>query len=413
MKRLAAFVVLLMFTLTPLVSACMSPADSYAVEVVLNKPGIVYRPYPSFAALHNALIENGTFIFRSHYDERLYVLLWNASDGPHLKVGIPLRPVVVNVSRASLNVSILVTEEALEKLREDGWKISENTTFERNGVTITLIPVRGGECTSDADCATGGCSGEVCAPKNEASKIVTPCVYRPWYSCLGLTSCGCVNGLCTWKPNPAFESCLREHGVDPAKVIKAGYFEVRVEGVNKSDGELNAAVKDFLGAFGISCSSPLTLVKVLTTELSPAVDPSEVNASAAIKAELEWLKGVGALKINETDIEEISRVAKWGFAGHNGRIGWYETANGTYAWIPYFRSRNPSLIKCVSKDVPEYRLPNGTAYVGPTSTQPPSMSSSTSTEGFSGVSSPTAGHSGICGPGLIVLLALAGLLRKR
>jgi len=400
MRRFVAFILLLMFVVSPLVRACMSPADSYAVEVVLNKPGIVYKPYPSFAALHNALIENGTFVFRSHYDRRLYVLLWEGGDGPHLMVGIPLEWETVNVSVASLNVSLAVTEAAIGRLREDGWNISENTLFKRNGVEILMIPVNGGECNSDSDCATGGCSGEVCVPKNESSKIVTPCVYKPWYGCFALTTCGCVGGRCTWKSNPDFEACLRKHGIDPASVISAGYFELRVEGVNKSDEELNAAVKDFLSAFGVSCNSPLTLVRTAVRKLSPSIDPSEVNASAAIKAELEWLESAGVLEINGTDVEEIAGVAKWGHAGHNGRIGWYETANGSHAWIPYYLSRNPSLIRCLSKDVPEYRLPNGTAYVGPTATRP---------------SSDPAGSSswGICGPGLVILLSLAGLLGRR
>ncbi|CAD5245272.1 hypothetical protein [Thermococcus camini] len=133
MKRLAALIVLIMFTLTPVVKACMSPADTYAVEVVLNKPGIIYKPYPPFHALHNALIENGTFIFRSHYDRRLYVRLWNGSDGPHLRVQIPVEWKTEDVSMGSLNVSLLVTPDALERLKEDGWSISDNTTFERGG----------------------------------------------------------------------------------------------------------------------------------------------------------------------------------------------------------------------------------------------------------------------------------------
>ncbi|WP_232473354.1 CGP-CTERM-anchored Cys-rich protein [Thermococcus thioreducens] len=309
-----------------------------------------------------------------------------------------------DVSMGSLNVSILVTEEAIERLREDGWKVSDNTTFERNGVTITLISVGGGECTSDADCATGGCSGEVCAPREGASKILTPCVYRQWYDCLPLTSCGCVNGLCTWKPNQAFESCLREHGVDPSQVVRAGYFELRVEGINKSDGEINAALKDFLGAFGVSCNSPLTLVKTAVIRLSPTINPSEVNASGAIKAELEWMRGFGIVNMSGKEVEEISAVARWGFAGHNGKIGWYEGANGSYAWMPYYRSRNPSLIKCVSMEVPPYRLPNGTAYVGPTVAEPPSESPATASGSTNGE---------VCGPAVVIGLPLLLLLFRR
>ncbi|WP_232473355.1 hypothetical protein [Thermococcus thioreducens] len=89
MKRVVGFIILLMFTVTPIVRACTNPSDYYAVEVVLNKPGITYELW-RFKATHNVLIENGTFVFRSHYDKRLYVLVWNASDGLHLKVGIPV-----------------------------------------------------------------------------------------------------------------------------------------------------------------------------------------------------------------------------------------------------------------------------------------------------------------------------------
>ncbi len=405
MKKLAALIVLLMFTLTPLVGACMSPADTYAVEVVLNKPGIVYRPYPAFNALHNVVVENGTFVFRSHYDRRLYVTLWNASDGLHLRVQIPLEWNTIDVSVASLNVSLLITEEALGKLRGDGWNITDNTTFERNGVGISLTPVTGKECTSNSNCATGGCSGEVCVPRKNASKIVTPCVYREWYSCFGLTSCGCVNGLCTWKPNPSFESCLRGHGIDPENVIRSGHFELKVEAVNTPDDEVEASVRDFLGAFGVSCNVPITFVKTAVVRLSPSVEPSEMNTSGALKAELEWLTETGVLIINESDVETIVKAAGWGEAGHNSRIGWYETKNGTYSWIPYDESLNPLLVRCFTNRIPAYSLPNGTAYVGSTFTTPLSSSSTATGGGSPGGS--------ICGPVLIVGLSLLALLWRR
>ncbi|WP_456368676.1 CGP-CTERM-anchored Cys-rich protein [Thermococcus sp.] len=382
----------------PIARACMSPADSYAVEVVLNKPGVVFKPYPTFKALHNAIVENGTFIFRSHYDERLYVLLWNGSDGPHLRIQIPLNLKAETLLVANLNVSLLLLNDEVEKLKKDGWRVIDNRTFEKDGVRITLNPIVGGECTSDSDCATGGCSGEVCAPKEKASSIVTPCVYKPWYTCLAMTTCGCVNGVCTWKPNPAFESCLREHGVDPASVIKAGRYEMEIRGSNVSTDEVTALVSEFLRVFGISCNRSLNLTKVSVTKPVPAVDPSEVNASMAVKTELEWLIQVGVLKIDEKDVEEISRVASWGNAGWNSHIGWYKTKKGTYAWIPYDKSLNPRLVKCFTKSIPTYKLPNGTAYVASTSTQ---YSSTTSQSGK------------ICGPALLVMLSVLFAARRR
>ncbi|ASJ08130.1 hypothetical protein A3L11_02360 [Thermococcus siculi] len=397
MKRLAALAILLIFAITPIVNACMSPADSYAVEVVLNKPGVAYD-VGRLDQAQNVAFEDGTYLYRSHHDPRLYVMVWNASDGPHVRVQIPVEWREESVSVASLNVSIIVTNETLKKLRSDGWNVVNNATFERNGVKIALSPVKGSECTSDADCATGGCSGEVCAPKEEASKIVTPCVYREWYSCLGMTGCGCVNGMCTWKPNPAFEACLRDHGIDPARVIRAGYFEMRVEAINESDDEVNAAVRDFLGAFGISCNAPLTLVKTSVSRLSPEVEPSEVNASEALLAELRWLMDNGVVNLSDSDLEAIAGVAEWGYSGHNSHIGWYETENGGHAWIPYHKSKNPRLVKCFSRTFPTYEIPNGTAYF--------EANTSTTVNTLTGLT--------VCGPGLVVLaLLLVPLIRRR
>ncbi len=128
-----------------------------------------------------------------------------------------------------------------------------------------------------------------------------------------LPCCGCVNGVCTWKPNSTFESCLKGHGIDPSKVIHSGHFELEIRGINKSDEDINASVKDFLGAFGVSCSAPLILVKTSVTRLSPQVDPSEPNASGAVKAELEWLRSVGALRVNDKGDGGDSKCYRMGF----------------------------------------------------------------------------------------------------
>ncbi len=63
------------------------------------------------------------------------------------------------------------------------------------------------ECTSDSDCVKAGCSGQVCTTKEKARGFVTTCELRPEYLCFGSTSCGCVNGKCSWRRNPEFESC--------------------------------------------------------------------------------------------------------------------------------------------------------------------------------------------------------------
>lgn len=54
-------------------------------------------------------------------------------------------------------------------------------------------------CGSDEDCATGGCSGEVCGAKSEVLTLITPCEHRECYDRAKYgVSCGCVEGACQW-----------------------------------------------------------------------------------------------------------------------------------------------------------------------------------------------------------------------
>jgi eight-cysteine-cluster-containing protein len=53
-----------------------------------------------------------------------------------------------------------------------------------------------GECSTDADCGTAGCSQEVCVPVSKKGDIITTCEILP---CFGAKdACGCHEGRCTW-----------------------------------------------------------------------------------------------------------------------------------------------------------------------------------------------------------------------
>ncbi|HSB46695.1 MAG TPA: eight-cysteine-cluster domain-containing protein [Candidatus Bilamarchaeum sp.] len=53
-------------------------------------------------------------------------------------------------------------------------------------------------CSSDSDCITGGCSGQVCQGKNE-EPVITTCEYRTCYSAAAFgLKCGCMAGKCQW-----------------------------------------------------------------------------------------------------------------------------------------------------------------------------------------------------------------------
>jgi eight-cysteine-cluster-containing protein len=55
-----------------------------------------------------------------------------------------------------------------------------------------------GECSSDEDCVTGGCSGEVCQSKHE-DLVITACEYKDCYKTVSYElECGCLIKKCRW-----------------------------------------------------------------------------------------------------------------------------------------------------------------------------------------------------------------------
>ena len=66
------------------------------------------------------------------------------------------------------------------------------------------------ECSADSDCASAGCSSQLCVSADKASDIITTCEYKEEYSCLKLTKCGCVNNQCAWNENKNYLNCLEE-----------------------------------------------------------------------------------------------------------------------------------------------------------------------------------------------------------
>jgi len=90
------------------------------------------------------------------------------------------------------------TEEA--KICPDGSAVARNPN---NNCEFDACPGFCGSstnaaCTTDDDCMTGGCSGQVCQGINE-EPIVTTCEFLECYNdeAYGV-SCGCLEGKCAW-----------------------------------------------------------------------------------------------------------------------------------------------------------------------------------------------------------------------
>lgn len=57
-------------------------------------------------------------------------------------------------------------------------------------------PEADSECTSDADCVSTGCSGEVCTTRSVGLDLATTCEVLDCFDVLD--ACGCHGGRCTW-----------------------------------------------------------------------------------------------------------------------------------------------------------------------------------------------------------------------
>lgn len=68
-----------------------------------------------------------------------------------------------------------------------------------------------GECKTDTDCATAGCSSEMCVTAVAAKDIITTCEMQACFAVL--SQCGCVEGLCQWSVAPNARSMLRPNPI--------------------------------------------------------------------------------------------------------------------------------------------------------------------------------------------------------
>ncbi len=63
-------------------------------------------------------------------------------------------------------------------------------------------------CDTDADCAVGGCSNQLCGNADAIEGIISTCEYREEYQCLELSACGCHAGRCGWEATDDFKACM-------------------------------------------------------------------------------------------------------------------------------------------------------------------------------------------------------------
>ena len=317
--------------LAPLVAlACFSPADPYAIEVLLNKPGISYD-LSKLAGLEGVskvkhFVARVAYAYRSHYDSRLIVIVseqkleyvtayatgskalanilakGQVKEEEHVAVRIqlPLKYEVlkVTVHACSINYSregLSVLGIRFENAKKLGWIVSVRRSLKDKSVSFTM---------------------------------------SKWLE----------------------EIVLRVEGEGREDRL---HLSLKVKGAKDLSSAMLGEFKEAFKAAGL----PESLVDECAFKRSeepregrfvPAYEIGEEELKEALKVELRWLSEIGAISgLSGDDVEAIASAAKLGYAGWNSRLIWSGSE-----WIPYSKLKGAILLKCVAPP-PEFVIETG------------------------------------------------------
>lgn len=318
-------------------SACSNPTDSFAFEVLLNKPGITYDVYPLINAENvgiktkelpisgEELLEpqeevvaykNDTtviitttakepqetesvieaIVYRSHYNEDIAVVLSEVETpfnikGLSVRLQVPTKFVNISYPQTTMDIEssnlLSVDEEDLKSL---GYEIEGEIEGQLKGIILrkgTVAIAVWNIITTESEVHNG-------MPNHDLKEL----------------------------PNNGMRVDITNETLTP---------------------ELEEELQTIALSMGISetewNNATIETRTIEDIDLEPIHDNlDEFDFQAGIKAELEWLRETKLLSgLSDSDIQQISQLGSAGLAGHNSRIVW---ANG---WKPYYETENPLL----------------------------------------------------------------------
>jgi len=369
---LGVLVILGILILSGTASACVNPTDSFATEVLLNKPGVSYNlsgiiesddvivktkevpvletgqpegvPTPQAIMIpeNNSTVMIGTatgepietrteldrIIYRSHYNPNVAVILsdrvpnynegeWGDARHISVKIQIPTK----DVHRSMPYIGIGLTEDVytaaldIEACADIGWD------FEVSG--------SGSWTTDDGERRT---MRSYLLRKGDIRINVMPA------------------------DRTSLEETVISVAVNDAKSLS--------EGAKDEITDVLVAIGFFESTDIIDDTAIISNIREwgdLESAIGVAAD--DFDFGAAMKTELEHLRGVGVIVgLTDTDVDEIASAPVRGAAGFNSRIV-YEDGE----WIPYRETGNPILMKLADcGGFPITVLPGETASPAPT-----------------------------------------------
>jgi hypothetical protein len=301
MKKILPLVFLAFVFTVGMASACFSPTDSFASEVVLNKPGITYN-LQELRNSPNVTISDGNTVYRSHFDPRVAVVIREVKEdyleGLSVKVQIPTQTVFISESvyEIRLNKTMEIASLDVHDAEDLGWNVSE-TRGERISYSIKKADV----------------NINIQQIKDKTHVLVEI--------------------------------------IDVSTISQSTRDKI---------GDVLVAI-GFVDYPSQAFSSSIESSKINEwTDLEPAVEiyPSKFSFGEAMKTELLWLEENKVISgLEDTDLENISQVCKRGTAGNNSRVVWEKEE-----WLVYSETENPLLLRdsgggCLG--LPQGILPSG------------------------------------------------------
>ncbi|PIN77372.1 hypothetical protein COV15_02295 [Candidatus Woesearchaeota archaeon CG10_big_fil_rev_8_21_14_0_10_34_12] len=294
MKKILISAVIVMMLSLSNIMACTHSTDSFASEVLLNKPGIDYH-LNFIKNADNVLIkDNGEYIFKSRSEE-LYTILKEVDGKLSVRLQIPVRTKYVNQNY----IKIIKTAKAGEIVTNlSGWNTEcaySSCVFKKDDLSVMTNKI------------------------SEDKYTVTIEIRNDIKNCIS----GACNGKCMYYSEETF--CIPQNYVDELK-----NFVISTEISPSIDTLLSGAEVQKIAYFG----------EDLVPELEMTIDWPE-----AMKNELTFLKSSAIIGITNKEIDDISNLAEQGKAGDNLKIIYGEDRNKNKGWFYYYETKSPIIQK--------------------------------------------------------------------
>ena len=295
---------LLMLVAIPLVLACNSPTDSFASEVTLNKPGIIYD-LSRLGSLNNVNFDGSSYVLQSVYSNLATII---SKDGDTISIRNQI-PVVTETKK------IPYTEFTSSFT---GGKININRPLSYyNGWTINKY-------SSNLELVKD--EKRVSVSFSNANYELLFQLYKRYANC---DSC---DGKCIYSKYG--DVCIPQSDIKDISNI------LIYSGLITSQDQIFYNYK----IIGIGERS--------VSDLYPQASIENIDFQEAMKQELSWLKLQGVISLDDSDIQQISILSYKGSSG-NQRVVYSNESK----WDHYYNLIQVSERELVCKDFPQSAIP--------------------------------------------------------